>query len=162
MSKMEILVRIYREAIESKMFAEDIESISGDQLETLLELLRQAVDVTTQTAQDPLRRSGAQPTENFQPQLGQWTLSEGMNPSGTTELAISSNVVYDPSQAIDPCMLYNGELGWDWPLAEIPNENGYFVARDPLPQTFENSANRPRTTVPPTTEFGLGDCRIGR
>jgi hypothetical protein len=62
MAKMEILIRVYREIIESKMFAGEMEPVSEDQLETLMNLLREAVDVTTKTTTSQLASCGFQQT----------------------------------------------------------------------------------------------------
>jgi hypothetical protein len=67
MAKMEILIRVYRETIESKIFAGEMEPVSEDQIETLMNLLREAVDVTARTTTSPLASCGFQQTVIFPP-----------------------------------------------------------------------------------------------
>jgi hypothetical protein len=73
MAKMEILIRVYREIIESKMFAGEMEPVSEDQIETLMNLLRKAVDVTAKTTTSPLASFRFQQTAIFPPR------AEGFN-----------------------------------------------------------------------------------
>jgi hypothetical protein len=67
MAKMEILIRVYREIIESKIFAGEMEPVSEDQIETLMNLLREAVGVATKTTTSPLASCGFQQTAIFPP-----------------------------------------------------------------------------------------------
>jgi hypothetical protein len=69
MAKMEILIRVYREIIESKIFAGELEPVSEDQIETLMNLLREAVDVTTKTTTSPLASYGFQQRVIFPPRV---------------------------------------------------------------------------------------------
>jgi hypothetical protein len=79
MAKMEILIRVYREVIESKIFAGEMDSVTDDQIDILMDSLREAVEVATKSARIPLTTCALQQTESSPTGIGGFNAQFGFD-----------------------------------------------------------------------------------